>query len=197
MWSPTNETTQDITVSPGTTTNYTVTYTLNGCSSSAATSIVTVNPQPDVTTGVTSNVITATQNSANYQWLDCDDGNAVINGETAQDYVPTANGNYAVEVDLNGCIDTSECVAITTIGIDDILLKELEFYPNPVVDAIYFVNSDVIQNGRYLIYDELGKVILKGDMLETMKIDVSKLSKGMYIIDFEQAHLKRLRFVKQ
>ncbi len=48
LWS-TNETTNSIQVSPGTTTTYSVTYTLNNCTSPSANAIVTVNPIPVVT----------------------------------------------------------------------------------------------------------------------------------------------------
>jgi gliding motility-associated-like protein len=45
LWSPGGETTSSITVSPASTTTYTVSYTLSGCTGTA-TGTVTVNPQP-------------------------------------------------------------------------------------------------------------------------------------------------------
>ena len=49
LWS-TGETTSSIDVNPTTTTGYTVSYTLNGCSSSSANGNVVVNAIPTVTT---------------------------------------------------------------------------------------------------------------------------------------------------
>ncbi len=59
----------------------------------------------------------ANATSAQYKWLDCNNGYAVIAGATSQTYTPTSNGSYAVEIKQNGCIDTSACYSITNIGV--------------------------------------------------------------------------------
>ena len=54
--------------------------------------------------------------------------------ETNQVFTPTSNGNYAVEVAENGCVDTSDCYAITTVGmkvIENDFMNQLAMYPNP------------------------------------------------------------------
>ncbi|MFM7006859.1 MAG: gliding motility-associated C-terminal domain-containing protein [Flavobacteriales bacterium] len=48
LWSPAGQTTNSISVSPTATTNYSVVYTLNGCSSASATGTVTVTPGPSI-----------------------------------------------------------------------------------------------------------------------------------------------------
>jgi len=62
------------------------------------------------------NQLTAEQSGAIFQWLDCDDNYAVINGETNQSYTPTTTGNYAVQITQQDCfgvmIDTSTCVNV-------------------------------------------------------------------------------------
>lgn len=60
LWNPTGQTTSSITVSPSTTTNYSVTYTFNGCSSETTATV-------DVTAGITDqtdNVISIYPNPA-------------------------------------------------------------------------------------------------------------------------------------
>ncbi len=198
LWSPGNETTPSITVNPGTTTSYSVVYTLNGCASNSSSGTVTVNPMPDVsTTATTSNVITANQNGANYQWLDCDSGNAAILGETSQSYSPVANGNYAVQVDLNGCMDTSACVAITTIGLDEIDFNVLTLYPNPVFDYIQLESNSINNELAFTIYDSRGRLILQGTTEVNQKLDVSDLAPGTYTLEVNEGGLGRYRFVKQ
>ena len=59
--------------------------------------------------------IVAMESGATYQWLDCNNGNAVISGETNQTYIPASSGNYAVVVSKNGCTDTSICVNFCNI----------------------------------------------------------------------------------
>lgn len=71
-------------------------------------------------------VLTANQTGATYQWLDCDNNYAVINSETNQSYTPAVTGNYAVEVNMNGCVDTSDCFLVDHTGIEELLQKEKE-----------------------------------------------------------------------
>ena len=70
--------------------------------------------------------LTADQTGATYQWLDCDNNYAVINGETNQSYTPAVTGNYAVEVNMNGCIDTSACFLVDYTGIEELFQTEKE-----------------------------------------------------------------------
>ena len=90
------------------------------------------------------------QSGAIYQWLDCDNGNQPINGETNQSYTPAITGNYAVEVNMNGCIVTSTCYLVDYSGIEelingnkklvkiiDLMGRETEFKPNTPLIFIY------------------------------------------------------------
>lgn len=197
-WTPGGETNDNIVVSPTSTTTYTVSYTLNGCTSNTATSTVTVNPMPVSTVSEANNVLTADQGSANYQWLDCNNGNQAIAGETGQTYAPTANGSYAVEITLNGCTSTSACSTISTIGLDELAAGSISLYPNPVFDAIYLESNDkTIGTVSYNILDGRGRVVFKGDAELNQAIDIQQLEAGAYFIEFNEGELGRLRFVKQ
>lgn len=109
-----------------------------------------VNPTIDNTITVTGNTLESNQASANYQWLDCDAELAPITGETGQSYMPAASGNYAVEISIQGCVDTSSCELISIVGIEelkglkkelikivDLLGRETEFKPNTQLLFIY------------------------------------------------------------
>ena len=69
------------------------------------------------------NQLTAEQSGATFQWLDCDDNYAVINGETNQSYTATTTGNYAVQITQQDCfgvmIDTSTCVNVDCQSVID------------------------------------------------------------------------------
>jgi len=198
LWSPGGETTPTITVSPGNTTTYSVVYTLNGCESNSANADVTVNPMPIVTTSESNNVITADQGTAQYQWLNCDTGNSIINGETGQSFTPTANGNYAVQIDLNGCIDTSACVTISTIGLDEIGdVLFINVYPNPVSDELFVSSSIENVDLKYQIIDAQGRLLMMGKIESGNAIDVTSLTSGMYVIHFNEGYSGILRFVKK
>jgi hypothetical protein len=98
-------------------------------------SIITINLSViAINDGITATVtdIRSDQAGADYQWVDCDNDNAPIDGATDQIFVPTENGNYAVEVTVAGCTVTSACVNFSSAGINDnSSLNQVSIYPNP------------------------------------------------------------------
>lgn len=109
-----------------------------------------VNPTIDNTITVSGNTLESNQASASYQWLDCDAGLSPIAGETGQSYTPEASGNYAVEISVQGCVDSSSCEIISIVGIEelkglkkelikivDFLGRETPFKPNTPLIFIY------------------------------------------------------------
>lgn len=94
--------------------------------------------------------LTADLTGATYQWLDCDNNYYALIGATNQTYTPPATGNYAVEVTLNGCVDTSACMLVDFTGIEelfsgekvlikvtDLMGRETKFTPNTPLIYIY------------------------------------------------------------
>jgi len=113
----TTTTTAPITT-PGTTM---ITWTFDDGNGNISTQDQTVlNPIIDVTVDVTGTTIQSNQLVAGYQWVDCDNAFAPINGEMNQSYTPTVTGNYAVEINVIGCVDTSACTLIDFAGIDEL-----------------------------------------------------------------------------
>lgn len=135
-----------------TSSNNSATHTLTnaaGCDS-IVTLNLTLNPLPATTVSQTGTTLTADENSAQYQWLDCDNNFAIVPGETGQSFTPAITGNYAVEITLNGCSDTSACTLIDYTGIEEWLLpekelvkivdvmgKETDFKPNTLLIYIF------------------------------------------------------------
>ena len=105
LWSPGGQTSSSITVSPTTTTNYSVVYTLNGCSSTSATGTVTVAPSPTVSvTPVTfcpgaAVTLSASASPAGgtFSW---NPGGQTTNSITVS---PTATTSYTVSYTVPGC----------------------------------------------------------------------------------------------
>jgi uncharacterized protein YceK len=100
--------------------NDTATYILTnmaGCDS-VVTLDLTIIGVSDITTALDGLTISANNASATYQWLDCNNSFAEILGETNQDYTPAEDGSYAVKLTEDGCVDTSACVIISTVGIN-------------------------------------------------------------------------------
>lgn len=197
LWSPEGQTSSSISVSPSTSSTYSVVYTLNGCSSTTSTGVVTVAPLPQTGISNTLNVLSAMENNGNYQWLDCFD-NSVITGETNQSFSPSVNGNYAVEINLNGCLDTSDCIAITTL---DALEIDSDFnllvYPNPVDDVLIIQVENQFLEKTYTVKDNFGRIVSSGQILKSeTAIDVSTLSPGLYHLTIENVEQRKYSIIK-
>lgn len=160
------------------------------------TQTITIAPvNVDNTTTLNANQISANQASATYRWLDCNNSYAVISGETAQTFIPTVNGNYAVEITLNGCADTSACVNITSVGINNINTTTMSISPNPVKDYIFINGADQLLKAS--IYTINGSLVQTLNTLNN-KINVSNLSQGMYILVVQtDKGITQNKFVKE
>jgi gliding motility-associated-like protein len=110
VWSPNGEISQTINVSPNSTTNYSVIYTLNGCSSQASTSTVTVNLKPEVSfiadqligcAPLTVQLESSVPENDNYSWLI---NGQILTGATTE-YTFLQGGCYDVSLTTteNGC----------------------------------------------------------------------------------------------
>ncbi len=104
--------------------NTVVLPTVDGCDSTVNLTLNVINADNGVT--LTSNTLTANQAGLSYQWLDCDNNFAIINGEVNQSYTPTVTGNYAVEVSNGSCVDTSACMNVNVIGLEELQQSEVE-----------------------------------------------------------------------
>jgi uncharacterized repeat protein (TIGR03803 family) len=144
---------------------------------------ITINALPNVNTTLSKFTITADQNGAGYQWLNCNTGNSVISGATEQSYTATANGSYAVVVTMNGngCSDTSSCVIINKIGIDEIVTNnQFTIYPNPSKDYITIIVPEKATIEILNIQGLIIKTINNNDI--KTKIDIRNLVSGVYIL---------------
>jgi len=108
-WQPGGQTSNQITVSPTTTTTYTVSYTLNGCTSSLTSAVVTVNPNIPVDAGANVSVcqggqvtLTATGTPNNVWSGGISDGVAFSPIQTTTYYVTGTSAS--------GCITTDSVI---------------------------------------------------------------------------------------
>ncbi len=112
----------------------------------------------DLSTSVDANIITAEQDGADYQWIDCAD-NQPVNGATSQSFTPTENGSYAVLVTLGNCSDTSDCVNITSLNIDELNSWNATLYPNPSNGKVTIDWGIDLPSVRIEVMDITGKIV--------------------------------------
>lgn len=116
-----------------------------------------------------------------YQWLFCEENYAVIPGETNQIFTPSNSGYYAVELTLNGCIDTSECILTKGIGLEE-EQNLFSFYPNPSHGQITILGLK--ENTMYTIHilSQIGTVLESKSGLNLHNEIQLPYEKGYYII---------------
>lgn len=162
------------------------TYTLTnavGCDS-VVTLNLTIHSLPVVTTNTNGLTITANETGSSYQWINCATG-AMIIGQTNQSYTATANGNYAVIIDNGNCVDTSACVTINTVGIDQTYDgNQLVIYPNPN-NGDFTIQTSL--TGNFIIQNELGQVVytFQSNTENNRTVSMNGLANGLYFISGE------------
>ncbi|GEM_PF-2293101 len=193
-----------VSVSPTFTTVYIVTgIDANGCENTDQLT-VTVNDLPVV--GVTQNdtTLTATNSSGvSYQWIDCDNGNSWLSGETSQSYEADQNGNYAVIVTDSGtgCSDTSSCYQIEVIGLDSFdALSQVYLHPNPARDYFNIVSDYPLEQSNIELISVDGRVIEAQPVTldNGVQINVSELTSGTYFVRLLlKGQSQTLKFIKE
>lgn len=159
-------------------------------------SIVTINltvTTIDNTITVTNYVdIVANQSGANYQWIDCDNGNVTITGATSQAYTPFTDGNYAVIIELNGCTDTSDCEPYQAWGINEYdLSHQVVVAPNPTSGKVTVDLGENLNEVTINIVDGLGRSVSTStfDSVQTTEMEINGEA-GYYFVEVYVSGIK-------
>ena len=136
-------------------------------------------PVIDTTVNVNPNgVFGSNQHAATYQWLDCNNGYAALPGDTLQTFTPTVNGNYAVEINLFGCVDTSACMHISNVGIEELAGSAIRLYPNPN-SGKFILDLGDLRAKEVRILNSLGQEIIAIQDVNSPTFDMD-LKPGFY-----------------
>ncbi len=167
---------------------------ISSCASQRTLVNVTVSTV-DTTITESSGVLTATQNGATYQWIQCP--STLISGETNQSFTPTVAGDYKVDITLNGCTVTSNCLTVTTLGTTDFDSTSFNYYPNPT-NGILNVNY-ASEISKIEVSNILGQeVMVKNINAKEGQIDMQFLPSGTYLVKVSSDDkVKTIKIVKQ
>ncbi|GAB4251666.1 MAG: hypothetical protein Kow0079_05770 [Vicingaceae bacterium] len=160
-----------------------------GCDSVIYTNLTIYNINDSIY--LSGNTLYAIDSTAAYQWMNCD-SNTIISGATNQSYMVTSNGNYAVILNKNGCVDTSKCETVFVVGNPEKGQNEnILVYPTIVNDYLNILTNTHFE---YKIYSLIGTVMLSGNQII---INVSSLKNGWYLLEIKtkKGNYKR-KFIK-
>ena len=170
-----------------------------GCDSTIDLTLI-INSADVSTSFVDDITMTADLSGAAYEWVDCNDNYSLIGGATNQVYTATNNGDYAVIVTDNGCIDTSACMTVSVIGIiENNFDTEISVYPNPTNQDITIDLGGEYSDVVIRVTNALGQIIDVKHITSSSKVELSlDGAPGTYILEITTSEqgTARVRIVK-
>lgn len=153
---------------------------------SSSTQQVTLNALP-TTISMGTNELTLDQPVMNssYQWLDCNNAYAPIAGATNSNFMPSGNGNYALEITYNGCVDTSNCLTynITSIATPNQATGNISIYPNPSQGQFTLESSYESTEVQVHIINTMGQLVHTQLLAaQQQQLTLDDFPKGIYMV---------------
>lgn len=149
-----------------------------GCDS-VVTLNLTMNSAPNSTISANGLILTCSINNANYQWLDCNNNYALLTNEINQTLQVVQNGSYAVEVNLNGCVDTSACIIVSTVDILEDSHAGIRFFPNPSASGSFKSNTTAWSHVILKLFNARGELVQEYLFDEGHDIEFETNQKGL------------------
>lgn len=127
----------------------------------------------------------AQNSSATYQWINCST-NQIVPSAINQSYTPTVNGDYAAILTQCGISDTSDCIEINSVGLNEIENRnEIKIYPNPASANINIKlpASNSLSNVR--IFSMLGELVFNQTYhnSDIIQCNISQFASGTYWLE--------------
>ena len=150
-----------------------------------------------VDTGITLEEYTlvASSSGTNYQWMGCS-SKKIITGETSQTYTPTTNGSFAVIVGSGGCFDTSACLSVVNIGIEQMdYSNQISVFPNPSEGVFTLTLPSSLKSYSGKIYSVSGNLVAHFNSESSSSITFEIPIIGIYILELNignQIYYKKL-----
>jgi serine protease AprX len=116
------------------------------------------------------------------------------------DYVRQSASQFTAPDDLLGYgIPDLDLARNSALSIDESLIEDFSFYPNPVKDELHLRMPSTFSQVEVLIYNQLGQKVLNQRISEDSKtINVSGLPTGIYLIKFTtEITSQTFKFIKQ
>ena len=143
--------------------------------------------------------LTAVEENANYQWVDCADGYSWIIGETSRMFTPQTDGLYAVILDNGACRDTSDCWDWIVASSKDVLTDEVvRIFPNPFSDHIHVAFQNQPGKVDMKVCNVNGEIIAAHSFNGMdFSMDLTDQQPGVYVVRLEtKAGIRNEKVIK-
>lgn len=166
----------------------------SGCDSVICLALTIPAIDPAVNLANNGATFVAAQPNASYRWLDCNNGMAPLPNDTLQWFTPAQNGDYAVEITLGGCTDTSACTHIGNVGFGDVSTLAVKLFPNPNHGS-FTLDLGSLRPTGIAVANGIGQQVFQTTNPDTQKFDLA-LEPGVYFLKIQTTTLcKVLKFV--
>ncbi len=131
----------------------------------------------------TNNTLYAKDSNATYQWYDCTNQYA-LPADTNQSFTPWIPSTYSVIVTKDGCADTSACIAVSKVGLNEPYSPlSVNIYPNPSKGNFQIQLSKAAGEVEISVLDINGKLVLEMiSHASATTIDLSSMPAGIYML---------------
>jgi len=126
----------------------------------------------------------ALDTAATYQWVRCSGTWRIpMYNENEQAFRVPLDDFYAVVLEKDGCIDTSQCVLVLLTGVKDVTADAISVYPNPTANNVTVKLNYASKRRDVLVYNVanqlVGHALLNAQKEVTVQLPESP---GMYFI---------------
>jgi hypothetical protein len=128
----------------------------------------------------------STTNIGTLWWINCDDNSILVDDTNV--FTPSVSGNYALTVTENDCTDTSECVYVEVVGVEEQASSLFEIFPNPFSDQFYFTNKGSFVTQEIRIVDISGNLVHAEYLKNDSGSIQPNLANGVYYLTFITAN---------
>lgn len=164
---------------------YADTLALAGCDSVHKLVLVIGNPAFSNGIQVFGDELVCTQPDGDlYEWVDCNNGNTILQTGTDPYFYPWNPGSYAVTVYMDGCMNTSACYGfLVDLGVTESESDVFKIFPNPVLDKFQIQATGAAEIQRVAVADLNGREIYAASVTGTaVTVPAPDWKPGVYFV---------------
>ena len=135
-----------------------------------------------------------------YQWYDCLAA-TIIPSSTNRTFTPTTGGTYAAILTKGLCVDTTNCVTISTVSLNENSFQHnVRFYPNPSSGLVNFEFPQKQQSLQVKVRNIHGQLVQEKQFVNQGNLQLQLNGKaGIYFIELvnEKGERANVKVVKR
>jgi hypothetical protein len=120
--------------------------------------------------------------ATSYQWVTCPNLTPAPGVSTNQTYTAQTSGSYAVIVVLNNCTDTSTCVPVISVDVENTPTTNFSVYPNPTQGTF---TLRLKEDATVILRNEVGQTVkqITVNARNNYTVQVDELPSGVYFLE--------------